>query len=381
MRPTKFLMPLLVVPALILTACSGDDDAAGGEPALPDEEMEEEVEAAPEEEADEPADAPAGGTLAEVRDRGVLNCGVNDAVPGFGFLTPDGEYEGFDIEFCRVVAAAVLGDAEAVEYTALTAEARFTALQAREIDVLIRNTTWTSSRDGSESGSFTTTTFFDGQGMMVRSDDPYESIADMEGTAVCVLSGTTTELNLESTFVAQGVDYEPLTFEDNDTLREAFLAERCDGWTSDKSQLAGFRANWPDDEGGPDALQILDETMSKEPLGPVTLDGDTEWFDAVHWAVISTIQAWEFGIDSGNVGDFLGVDPEDEPEVARFLGVDDFDAGLGLDPDFAVNVIEQVGNYQEIYNRTVGPDTALGLEPGENNLWTEGGLLYPPPYR
>jgi general L-amino acid transport system substrate-binding protein len=370
MRPSKALLSLIAVPALVLAACTGDDDT--GEPEIPGEET---GEAAP------GGETTTDGTLAQVQSRGVLNCGVNDAVPGFGFLTPEGEYEGFDVEFCRVVAAAVLGDPNAVEFTALTAEARFTALQAREVDVLIRNTTWTASRDGGENASFTTTTFYDGQGMMVRSDDGYGSLEDMDGTSICVLSGTTTELNLESVFVSLGLDYEPLTFEDNDTLREAFLAERCDGWTSDKSQLAGFRASWPDDEGGPDALTILDETMSKEPLGPVTLDGDTEWYDAVHWAVISTIQAWEFGIDSTNVGDFVGVDPEEEPEIARFLGVDGFDAGLGLAPDFVVNVLEQVGNYEEIYNRTVGPDTALGLDPGPNTLWTEGGLLYAPPYR
>jgi general L-amino acid transport system substrate-binding protein len=372
MRPKK-LLPLIPALALALAACTGDDADADAEPTLPDNGTED-VEAAPE---DEPTD----GTLAEVRSRGVLNCGVNDAVPGFGFLTPEGEFEGFDVEFCRVVAAAVLGDADAVEFTPLTAEARFTALQAREIDVLIRNTTWTASRDGGESGSFAATTFYDGQGMMVRSDDPYNSLDDMQDTVVCTLSGTTTELNLESAFAARGVDYEPLTFEENDPLREAFLAERCDGWSSDKSQLAGFRGTWPEDEGGPDALRILDETMSKEPLGPVTLDGDQEWFDAVQWAVIATIQAWEFGINSTNVDDFLGVDPEEDPEVARFLGLDDFEAGIGLDADFALNIVQQVGNYEEIYNRTVGPDTVLGLEPGVNTLWTEGGLLYAPPYR
>ncbi len=374
MRAKRFLLAFLAVPALVLTACTGDNGDTE-EPALPDDEAEEPEAASGEEEE------PAGGTLAAVRERGVLNCGVNGAVPGFGFITPEGEFEGFDIEFCRVVAAAVLGDADAVEYTELTAEARFTALQAREVDVLIRNTTWTATRDADEQSSFAVTTFYDGQGMMVRSDSGYSTLDDMQNTVVCVLSGTTTELNLESVFSARGLDYEPLTFEDNDTLREAFLAERCDGWTSDKSQLAALRSAWPEDEGGPDALQILDETMSKEPLGPVTLDGDDEWFDAVNWAVIATIQAWEFGIDSTNIDEFLNVDPEEQPEIARFLGLADFDPGLGLDPDFAVNVIEQVGNYQEIYNRTVGPDTALGLEPGPNNLWTEGGLLYPPPYR
>lgn len=377
MHVRRLLLSSLVVPALVLTACTGDNGDAE-EPALPEEEAEEDADA---EAAAGEDEEPAGGTLAAVRDRGVLNCGINGAVPGFGFVTPDGEFEGFDVEFCRVVAAAVLGDADAVEYTELTAEARFTALQAREIDVLIRNTTWTATRDADEQSSFAVTTFYDGQGMMVRSDSEFNTLDDMQDTVICVLSGTTTELNLESVFSARDLSYEPLTFEDNDTLREAFLAERCDGWTSDKSQLAALRSAWPEDEGGPEALQILDETMSKEPLGPVTLDGDDEWYDAVNWAVIATIQAWEFGIDSTNIGDFLDVDPEAQPEIGRLLGLADFDPGLGLDPDFAVNVIEQVGNYEEIYNRTVGPDTALGLEPGLNNLWTEGGLLYPPPYR
>jgi general L-amino acid transport system substrate-binding protein len=370
MRSKKSLLPMLVVSALVIAACTADDN--GAEPEIPSED-EDAAAAAPEE--------PTDGLLATVRDRGVLNCGVNDAVPGFGFLTPDGEFEGFDVDFCKVIAAAVLGDAEAVEFTALTTENRFTALQAREVDVLVRNTTWTADRDGNESGTFATTTFYDGQGMMVRSDAGYGSLDDMNDTVVCTLSGTTTELNLESAFSARGLSYEPLTFEENDPLREAFLADRCDGWTSDKSQLAAFRATWPEDEGGPDALTVLDETMSKEPLGPVTLDGDDEWAAAVEWAVFATIQAWEFEIDSANVESLLDVDPEENPEVARFLGVDGFDPGLGLDTDFVVNIIQQVGNYQEIYDRNVGPDSPLGLEPGPNNLWTEGGLLYAPPYR
>ncbi len=377
MRARRLLMSALVVPALVLTACTGDDgDADADEPELPADDAD-----ADDSEAAGTDTEPTDGTLAAVQDRGVLNCGINGTVPGFGVVTQEGEFEGFDVEFCRVVAAAVLGDADAVEFTELTAEARFTALQAREIDVLIRNTTWTASRDGGEQASFATTTFYDGQGMMVRSDSEFSSLDDMADTTICVLSGTTTELNLEAVFAARGLNYEPLTFEDNDTLREAFLTEACDGWTSDKSQLAALRSAWPEEEGGPEGLTIMDETMSKEPLGPVTLDGDGEWFDVVNWAVIATIQAWEFGIDSTNIGEFLDVDPEAQPEIARLLGLADFDAGLGLDPDFAVNIIEQVGNYEEIYNRTVGPDTPLGLDPGPNTLWTEGGLLYAPPYR
>ena len=322
-----------------------------------------------------------GALLDEVRERGTLNCGVNDAVPGFGFVTAGGEFQGFDVDFCRAVAAGVLGDADAVEYRPLTAEQRFTALQGREVDVLIRNTTWTSSRDGSEGATFLTTTFYDGQGMMVRADSQHQDLEDMEGTTICVLSGTTTELNLETQFRARQIQYTPLSFEDVDTIQQAFVQGRCDGWTSDKSQLAGIRSNWPEGQGGPDALRILEVTMSKEPLGPVVRDGDSTWAAAVNWIVIATIQAEEFGITSENVEQMT---QSDDPEVRRFLGQpvegEAFDPGLGLDPDFAVNVIGAVGNYGEIYDRNVGTD-GLGLPRELNALWTEGGLLYAPPYR
>ena len=331
-----------------------------------------------------------GGLLAEVQDRGTLRCGVNETVPGFGLIDDAGDYTGFDVEFCKVVAAAVLGDAEAVEYTSLDTETRFTALQAGDIDVLIRNTTFTSSRDGGENSRFLTTTFYDGQGMMVRADSGYTSIADMGGTTICVLSGTTTELNLATAAAAAGIDYEPLTFTEADQIQEAFTAGQCQGWTSDKSQLAGVRSAFPADQGGPEALTIFEDAFSKEPLGPVVLDGDDEWADAVNWAVIATIQAEEFEITADNVEQMTS---SDNADILRFLGEpipdpDDpdadpapFDPGLGLETDFAVDVISQVGNYGEIYDRTVGPDTALGLDRGPNAQWTEGGLLYAPPYR
>ncbi|HEY4606051.1 MAG TPA: transporter substrate-binding domain-containing protein, partial [Acidimicrobiia bacterium] len=207
---------------------------------------------------------PAGDTLAEVQSRGTLNCGVNDAVPGFGFVDADGNFAGFDIDFCKALAIAVLGDAEAIEYVPLTAQTRFTALQSGEIDVLIRNTTRTASRDGAEGATFLQTTFYDGQGMMVRAETGFTAIEDMEGVAVCVLTGTTTELNLATRF--GDIPHDALTFEDNETLQAAFIAGQCDGWTSDKSQLAGVRSAFPDAEGGPDSLVILDETFSKEPL-------------------------------------------------------------------------------------------------------------------
>ncbi len=375
------LWGLVAVLALTGAACSDDDDPVAQDDTEAD---------AGDQTDDTSGGGGDGGVLAEVRDRGTLNCGVNDAVPGFGFLDAAGEFSGFDIEFCKVIAAAVLGDAEAVEYTALTADQRFTALQSGEIDVLVRNTTYTASRDGGEGAAFVTTTFYDGQGMMVRADSGLTEIDGMGGSTVCVLQGTTTELNLATRFGSAGLDVTPLTFADNEQLQAAFIAGQCDGWTSDKSQLAGVRSAFPDSEGGPDALVILDETFSKEPLGPVVRDGDSDWEDAVNWAVLATIQAEEFGITSANVAEMAS---GDDLDILRFLGqpfaseegADPavLDPGLDLDDDFAMNVISQVGSYGEIYDRTVGPDTALGLERGLNALWNAEppGILYAAPYR
>ncbi len=364
----KRLLLLVVVLAMVATACGGDgaDEETTTTTA-----------------ADGGGQTASEGVYAEVVARGVLNCGVNNEVFGFGSIDADGNFAGFDIDYCKAVAAAVLGDANAVEYKALTAQQRFTALQSGEIDVLIRNTTWTASRDGAEGGTFLTTTFYDGQGMMVKSDSGITSIEDMANTTVCVQSGTTTELNLADRFLAGGLAFTPLTFDSNDELRPAFVADQCDGWTSDKSQLAAFRAQNPEADGGPEAWTILPETFSKEPLGPMVLDGDSQWAQAVNWTVFATIQAEEFGLNSGNVESYSG----DDPNILKFLGQPTgdpptvTDPGLGLPTDFAVKVISQVGNYEEIYNRNVGPDTPLGLVRGVNDLWTRGGLLYAPPYR
>ena len=383
MTPTRlFRLALLLSAVLLLAGCyhGGDDDGgdAGGaqQTGTNGDDGNGEAQGGQQQQT--------GQVLQRVRDRGSVVCGVNDAVPGFGFVTEGGDYEGFDIDFCRVVAAAVLGDADAVEFRPLTAEQRFTALQAGEIDVLIRNTTWTASRDGSEGATFLHTTFYDGQGMMVRGDSDYQDLEGMGGTTICVLSGTTTELNLETQFQARNVQYTPLSFEDNDAIQQAFIAGRCDGWTSDLSQLAAIRSNWPDNQGGPDALRILDVTMSKEPLGPVVRDGDDQWAQAVNWAVMSTVQAEEYGIGQDNLDEML---ESEDPDIRRFLwqpaeeGGETPDVGLGLDPDFAVNVIREVGNYGEIFERNVGADTPLALERGQNALWTDGGLQYVPPYR
>jgi general L-amino acid transport system substrate-binding protein len=386
----KRVLFLLWAFALVAAACTRGaaptgTTEAGGQVTVPT------TAAAPTETTETTAAAPAaeGETLAAIQDRGRLVCGVNQSVPGFGFLTPEGDFEGFDVDYCKAVAAAVLGDPEAVDYTPLTAEERLPALQAGEVDVLIRNTTWTSSRDAGEGLTFATTTFYDGQGMMVRTDSEFQTLEDMADTTICVLTATTTELNLNTRFEAGGIPFTPLPFTENETLLEAFIAERCDGWTSDKSQLAGVRSTFPDEEGGPEALRILEETFSKEPLGPVTRDNDSQWSQVVDWVVIATIQAEEFGIDSTNV-DQMAADPPG-PDQARLLGVAfqppegeevaPFDSGLGLEVTWVQDVIRDVGNYAEIYNRHVGPDTPLGLERGQNALWTDGGLHYAPPYR
>lgn len=377
------LLALVILLALAAAACSSSDDdddaAASADTAADGDEV-----AAGQEDEEQPE---GDGLLAEVQDRGTLMCGVNEAVPGFGFIDDAGDFAGFDIEFCRVIAAAVLGDAEAVEYMPLTAEQRFTALQSGEIDVLVRNTTWNATRDGSEGAAFATTTFYDGQGMMVRTDSGFTSLADMGGTTVCSLSGTTTEANITSAFAAAGVDFTLLTFDEVDQIREAFIAGQCQGWTSDSSQLAGQRSTFPAPQGGPEALVIFEERISKEPLGPVVRDGDDDWFDAVNWAVIATMQAEEFEITTANVAEQLA---SDNPDVLRFLGepvagadggTAVFDPGFGLETDFARAIVEQVGNYAEIYDRTVGAGSALDLERGLNALYTDGGLHYPPPYR
>ena len=355
-----------VAASLVFASCSDDDDGGEGASETTTESDDTEVTLVQE-----------GNLLSSIEERGTLRCGTRDELPGFAVLTPDGDHEGFDADFCRVIAAAILGDAQAVEFVDLATEARFTALQSGEIDVLVRNTTFTAGRDGSEGATFLQPNFYDGQGMMVSADSEYQSVEDMDGATICVASGTTTEGNVATEFERLGISpAEVLSFADPELIQEAFLAGRCDGWSSDRSQLTGLRSEFPD---GPDALRILEDTFSKEPLAPAVADGETELAQAVNWAIFATIQAEEFGITSENIGDFEG---DENPSIRTFLGEDEeggtFDPGLGLPPDFAVQVITQVGNYGEIFDRHLSP---LGLERGENALWTDGGLLYAPPYR
>ena len=374
------LLAVLAALMLVLAACTtgGEDTTttAGGEE--PGTEEATTTAAGGEEEPTTTAggaEEPAGESLLDtVRSRGSVLCGVNDVLPGFGVVNEDGSYSGFDVDLCRAVAAGVLGDSEAVEYVPLVADARFTALQSGEIDVLIRNTTWTSTRDGQEGATFLFTTFYDGQGMMVPASTGFTELEDLADANICVLSGTTTELNLTAVFGARGIPFNPQVFPDNEQLRPAYESGQCEAWTSDASQLAALKATI-EGEGG-EEQSIMAEIISKEPLGPAVRDGDSQWAQAVEWSIMSTVQAWEFGLDSTNIGSYTGEDPN----VLNFLGADGFDSGLGLDPGFNIAIIESVGNYQEIYERNIVP-IGLQLEGSPNDLWTNGGLMYVPPYR
>ena len=327
-----------------------------------------------------PALAQGGSILDDVLQRGVLNCGVNGQVPGFGYLNPDtGQWEGFDVDFCRALAAALFGEVtdSNINFIPTTTQERFTVLQTRQADVLFRNTTWTISRDGELGLDFGPTTYYDGQGLMVRADLGASSIEDLDGASICSLTGTTTELNVTEAMESRGLAYELVPFEQSSETISAFEEGRCDVLTSDQSQLAGLRSQAAD----PGSIVILPDVISKEPLGPAYLANDSAWGDVVNWTVFALIQAEEFGITSQNIDEFL---TSDNPEILRFLGQGaDTPSGslIGLDNDFVVNVIRAVGNYGEIFERNLGPDTPLGLQRGLNRLWTDGGLLYAPPWR
>jgi general L-amino acid transport system substrate-binding protein len=315
-----------------------------------------------------------GGRLEVIKERGKVICGCNAELPGFGYLNPEGEFEGFDIDFCKAIAAAVFGDPGAVEYRPLTAAERLPALQTGEIDVLLRNTTWTLTRDAANDLDWAAVTFYDGQGMMVPVASGFKTLEDMDGATVCSTTGTTTEMNLADAFRSRGLDFTPLLFEKTQDTATAYEEGRCDGQTSDKSQLAALRSAM----AAPEEHVILDVTMSKEPLGPLTAHGDNEWNDIVRWVVWGTIEAEESGVSSENLDEMLN---SDVPTIKRLLGVEgEMGDALGIPNDFMVNVIRAVGNYGEIYDRWLGPD-GLDIPRGPNELWTNGGLLYPMAWR
>ena len=311
--------------------------------------------------------------LGTVTERGNLVCGVNGQLPGFSFVDENGEYSGMDVDLCRAVASALFDDPSQVEFRDLGAQERFVAVQSGEVDLLSRNTTWTLSRDTSVGMEFAPTTFYDGQGLLVRSASNIEEIADLDGRSVCVLSGTTNEQNLADRMRKLGLNYTPVVFEDVDLLYAAYEQERCEAATSDRSQLTARRATL----GQPDEHEVLNVVLSKEPLGPLTANGDSQWFDVVKWVTYAMIQAEELGIDSQNVDSFA--DTED-PVIRRFLGIEgSLGEDMGLPNDFAYRIVKNVGNYGEVYQRNIGEP--FGLERGLNALWTDGGLMYSPPFR
>lgn len=308
---------------------------------------------------------------------------MKDSQPGFGNLEPDGTFTGLDIEFCKAIAAAVLGDSSKVDYVVASAQDRFELLSSNEIDVLIRTTTWTASRDAGQHADFAQVIFFDGQGMMVHTDSNFRTLADLANATICVTTGTTTEGNLDDRMGAAGIPYTPLGVADDEAAKTAFLGGRCDGWTADKSNLAGQRASIPAAEGGPESVLILPVTLSKEPLAPAVRDNDTAWKDVVNWVVLGMITAEELGVNSQNASS-MAADPP-SADVARLLGVgfsggEVTDFGLGIPVDFMQKVLAQVGNYGDAYARTIEP-IGLTRAGSLNALWTEGGILYPPPMR
>ncbi len=316
------------------------------------------------------------GTLEDVQAKGFVQCGVSQGLPGFSNPDQDGNWTGIDVDVCRGIAAAVLGDANAVKYTPLSAKERFTALQSGEVDVLSRNTTWTLVRDTALGLDFTGVNYYDGQGFMVRKDLGITSALELNGASVCVNIGTTTELNMADFFRANELEYEPVVFEKADEVVAAYDAGRCDVYTTDRSGLAAQRLKLAD----PGAHIVLPETISKEPLGPVVRHGDNKWGDVVRWTLYAMLEAEEYGVNSGNAADLKA--NTKNPVIMRLLGVEgDLGQSLGLDNEWSYNVISQVGNYAEIYDANVGPDTPLKLERGVNALWKDGGLQYPMPVR
>ena len=365
MRKLFAIASLLIIASLVLAACGGAAPTEAPAPA--------ETEAAA-----PPAQADDGGSiLARVKDRGKVVCGGRTDLAGFGMLDDAGNNMGFDIDLCRAVAAAVLGDASAIEVVPLTAADRGPSIQTAEVDLLSRNVTWTSSRDA-QWGNFTTVMFYDGQGFMVSNASGLTSTDEFDGATVCVTSGTTTEQNLATFFRQNGMTYEAVIFEETAAVYSAYEEGRCDITTSDKSQLASVRSGFAD----PSGHTILDITISKEPLTPAVPHGDDAWFDTVKLVMYALINAEELGITQANVEEMKS---SDNIAARQILGGEEGDWGysdLGLDADALARAIAAVGNYGEIYDRYMGPNgIAFTLPRGPNELWTNGGLLYAPPIK
>jgi general L-amino acid transport system substrate-binding protein len=317
------------------------------------------------------------GTLENVKKADVLKCGVNTGLPGFSEVGSDKKWKGLDVDVCRSVAAAVLGDATKVKFVPLTAKERFTALQSGEIDILSRNTTWTVSRDSSLGANFAGVTYYDGQGFLVSKKLGVRTAKQLDGASVCIQAGTTTELNLADYFNANGMKYQAITYDTTDQVSKGFESGRCDLITSDASQLYALRTKFKN----PNDFKVLPQIISKEPLGPLVRQGDDVWFNIVKWSLNAMKAAEEFGITSDNVDNMMKTSKN--PEVKRILGVSGkIGEDLKLSSNWAYNIVKQVGNYGESFERNVGKKSPLKISRGLNNLWTtKGGLQYSPPFR
>jgi general L-amino acid transport system substrate-binding protein len=315
-------------------------------------------------------------TMADIKARGELICGTNTGLTGFAAPDANGVYQGFDVAVCKAIAAAVLGDATKVRYVPTTGETRFTALASGEVDLLVRNSTWTFSRDTDLKFDFVAVNYYDGQGFMVKKDLGVSSAKELDGATVCIQTGTTTELNLADFFKANNISYTPVTVADDSEAQRQYVAGACDAYTTDASGLAASRATLPDAENH----IILPEIISKEPLGPVVRHGDNNWGDVVRWTFYALVAAEELGITSANVNE-IGASTVN-PEIKRILGTEgDMGAMLGLDAEWAKRAIAANGNYGEIFAANIGESTPIGLARGLNAQWTQGGLMYAPPFR
>ena len=314
-------------------------------------------------------------TLTTVKTRGVLNCGSNPGLAGFGLPDAQGNWTGLDVDLCRAIAAAIFDDPTKVKFVPLTAKDRFTALQSGEVDVLVRNTTWTSSRDTSLGLNFTGVDYYDGQGFMVRKALKVNSALELSDAAVCVQQGTTTELNLADYFRANKMKLKTVTFATADESVKAYDAGRCDAFTTDASALYAERLRL----ANPNDHVVLPEIISKEPLGPAVRHGDDQWFDIIKWVLFAMIIAEEQGLTQKNISEALG---SDNPEIKKFVGTEgNYGEQLGLTKDWAVRIVKHVGNYGEIFERNVGQGSPLKIQRGLNALWTKGGIQYAPPIR
>jgi general L-amino acid transport system substrate-binding protein len=319
----------------------------------------------------------SAATLDDVKARGSLNCGVTTGLVGFAAPDANGEWDGFDVGVCRAVAAAVLGDPTAVTFVPTTGKTRFTALASGEIDMLARNTTWTFSRDVDLKFEFVGINYYDGQGFMVPAGLGVSSAKELDGATVCIQTGTTTELNLADFFRANNMEYTPVPIETNAEAQQQYLAGACDVFTTDRSGLAATRAAFEN----PGDHTILPETVSKEPLGPLVRHGDNDWGDVVRWTLNALIAAEELGVTSANIAD-MGSAAGGNPEINRLLGTEgNLGEMLGLEADWAMKAIAAGGNYGELFEKNIGENTQIGLARGLNAQWTDGGLLYSPPFR